>query len=326
MWVTGDLKDQLGISRRKPKKNHKSESALEAAPMFLEQHNRSTSEFSTGHNNYEPASLANTAPPRQMYPDTPPMSETVELLPTGVQYAHVRTNPIDEHSLSPLPVDPRQQQSISPNPSYYSASDLPPSSPLPSPKYQYPSGEVTSTPPSRRTSVAASRTTSVSARGPPQTPMPTTPLPPQPPQPHSPALLVPGPYIPKDSAAYEMQVRSGQSGHVEEGSGGGSNHGHVYPRSASEASYASYATAADEFWAAEDGAGGSVGGHLHPPTQPQLQPQPPTQSQSHPQDGSDTPYPQRQHYLGDDEDDRETVTGHHRPVSEVSTWEGGRAL
>jgi hypothetical protein len=122
-----------------------------------------------------------------------------------------------------------------------------------------------------------------------------------------------------------MQVRSGQSGHVEEGGGGGSNHGHVYPRSASEASYASYATAADEFWAAGDGADGSVGGHSHPPAQPQLQLQP-TQSESHPQDGADPPYPQRQHYLSDDEDDRETVTGHHRPVSEVSTWEGGRAL
>ena len=121
-----------------------------------------------------------------------------------------------------------------------------------------------------------------------------------------------------------MQVRSGQSGHDEEGSGGGSNHGHVYPRAASEASYVSYATAADEFWPAEDGGGGSVGGHSHPPTQ--LQSQLPTQSQPHPQPGADTLYPQRQHYLSGDEDDRETVTGHHRPVSEVSTWEGGRAL
>ena len=277
--------------------------------MFLDQHNRSTSEFSTGNNNYEPASLTNDPTPRQTYLDTPPMSETVELLPTGVQYAQVRTNPIDNNRLSPLPA------AASPNPSYYSASDLPPSSPLPSPKYQYPSGEVTSTPPSRRTSLAASKSTSVSARGPPQNPMPTTPLPPQP---HSPGLLVPGPYVPKEGGAapaYEMQVRSGQSGYVEEGSGGSSQE-HVFQRSASEVSYASYTTAADEFWAAEDG----VSGHYHPPTQP------PTQTQTHPLAEADTLYPQRQHYLSDDEDDRETVTDHHRPVSEVSTWEGGRAL
>jgi len=273
--------------------------------MFLEQHNRSTSEFSTGHNNYEPASLTNNATPQQTYPDTPPMSETVELLPTGVQYATARTNPIDDRRLSPLPVD----QATSPNPSYYSASDLPMSSPLPSPKYQYPSGEVTSTPPSRRASVAASRTASVSARGPPQSPMPTAPLPPQP---QSSALLVPGPYIPKESGSYEMQVRSGQ---IEEGSGQSSD-GHAFVRSASEASYASYATAADEFWAAGDGNGG---GHHHPAQQP------PTPSQSHPQAGTDTLHPQQRHYLSDDEDDRETVTDH-RPVSEVSTWEGGRAL
>ena len=267
--------------------------------MFLEQHNRSTSEFSTGHNNYEPASLANNATPQQTYPDTPPMSETVELLPTGVQFATARTNPVDNRRLSALPVD---QSASSPNPSYYSASDLPLPSPLPSPKYQYPSGEVTSTHPSRRTSVAASRTASMSTRGPPQSPMPTAPLPPQP---QSSALLVPGPYIPKESGSYEMQVRSGQ---IEEGSGQSSD-GHTYVRSASEASYASYETAADEFWAVDDGAAQ----------------QPPTPSQSHPQAGADTLHPQQRHYLSDDEDDRETVTDH-RPVSEVSTWEGGRAL
>jgi len=61
-------------------------------------------------------------------------------------------------------------------------------------------------------------------------------------------------------------------------------------------SYASYATAADEFWAAEEGAGGSVGGQYHQPTS---QPQPSTQTQSHSQGGAETLYPPRQHYLSD---------------------------
>jgi phospholipid-translocating ATPase len=311
MWVMGDLKDQLGLSHRKPKKNHKSQSALEAAPMFREQHSRSISEFSTGDNNYEPAlprSPAINSTLRQTYLDTPPMIETVELPPTGVQYAQV-TNPINDIHLSPLHVDPRQQQA-SPQPSYYSASDLPPSSPLPSPQYRYPTGEVTKTPPSRPTSV--SRVPSVTA---PHSPMPTAPLPPQP------SLLVPGPYTPRDSTGYEMRVRSGQSSYTE--GSGGSSHEHLYRRSASETSHASYATAADDLWIAESdgagaGAGGSVGGH-HQPTQLS------TQSHSHSQ--GTTLYSHQQQHSGDDDDDGETVTDH-RPVSIVSTttWEGGMAL
>jgi len=305
----GDLKDQLGLSHRKPKKNHKSQSALEAAPMFLEQHSRSMSEFSTGDNNYEPA-LPQTPPInstlRQTYLDTPPMFETVELPPTGVQYAQVRANPVSDAHLSPLP-DNRQQQA-SPQPSYYSASDLPPASPQPSPKYRHPTGEITNSPLSRPTSVA-SRVPPVKA---PQGPMPTTAL--SPPQLLTPSLLVPGPYTPGQSSAYEMRVRSG---HLEEGSDG-SSHDHVYRRSASETSYASYATATDDFWTAEDdGAGSSVGGHYHPT-------QPPTQS--HPQGATLYPHQQQHSGGGDDDDDRETVTGH-RPLSGMSsTWEGGRAL
>ena len=52
MWVSGDLKDRLGIRHRKASKNiHASD--LETAPMFREPHARSTSEITLSHV-YEP--------------------------------------------------------------------------------------------------------------------------------------------------------------------------------------------------------------------------------------------------------------------------------
>ena len=232
MWVKGDLKDQLGISHRKSKKNRQMASAMEAAPMFHEQHNRSFSEMSNIHNSYEPAMTNSPIPnltPRQTYLDTPPLPETIELPPRepGVQYAQVRDTVPQPTLLSPPNADQRHLMSVSPQPSYYSVSDLPPASPLPSPKYRYPNGEVTSPPPSRRTSVAASRAGSMRSTAapppPPAGPMPTSPLPPQPlspPQSPNSSLFVPPPSPyggggsggsqMAEAAAYEMQVRSPQ--------------------------------------------------------------------------------------------------------------------
>jgi len=330
MWVKGDLKDQLGISHRKARKNNPTASNLEAAPMFMEQHSRSISDI---HTSYEPAmvnSPAMNSSLRQTYLDTPPMNETIELPPRepDVQYATIRDNPTRDTHLSPLPIDGRNFSS-SPQPSYYSASDLPPASPLPSPKYRYPNGEITSTPPSRRTSIATSRAVSLSARGAPTAPMPIAPLPPQPQQQPQDMLAVPeSPYggiQMSDAAGYEMQVRSQQqyAPSLSPLSQPPSPYGHGHPRAPSEASYVSYATAASEFYTAEDGRGGSSVGHGQPfatsQPHPTLYPQ-----QYHPQQSVYHPSltPERESM----EDDRATITADPRRASTASTWEGGRAL
>jgi phospholipid-translocating ATPase len=77
MWVEGNLKDQLGLKHRKARRNRStSESPLESAPMFRDQHNGSLSELenarypfdSTGHSSPESDVAA-----KMVYP---PMSET----------------------------------------------------------------------------------------------------------------------------------------------------------------------------------------------------------------------------------------------------------
>ncbi|KAF9481771.1 phospholipid-translocating P-type ATPase [Pholiota conissans] len=300
MWVLGDLKDRLGVSHRKAKKNRQMRN-LEAAPMFQEQHSRSVSEFSN--HNYEPAMLNSpatgaTTPLRQTYLDTPPMSENIELPPRepGVQYAQVRTTSspmgMSPSHLSPLPLDARQNMSVSPQPSYYSVSDLPIPSPLPSPKYRYPNGEVTSTPPSRRTSIATSRAVSVSGRGA---------LPPVETMPMSPPPTQTGPLIPaspvgmSEAAAYEMQVRNAQQQqlHQEHPTSYSPSplhppssplpvahlappgtptsfaptsfrhgHGQSSMRAPSQASYVSYGTDAEGYYTADEG---SIAGHQPQP-------------------------------------------------------------
>ncbi|CAA7270411.1 unnamed protein product [Cyclocybe aegerita] len=318
MWVKGDLKDRLGISHRKDKKNKKiSDSNLEAAPMFQDQHNRSMSEFSNPPNGYEPAmdrSPAMEDTPRATYLDTPPMSEAVDLPPREavIQYATVRNDAMDGTRLSPFPPDGRPTHAPSPQPSYYSASDLPPASPLPSPKFKLSNGEVTSTPPSRRTSYAPSRATStgrgVVGRGTVNPYMPSSPVPshPGPDRPNSLLVPQPQPYPrPPIDNAYEMRVRSPPNEDAYAG-----YYGHD-PRAPSAASQASYATAVDEFWTAEDDGGNSPRhptGH-HPPPQGGLHHQ-----------------PQQQQYLVDDSD-QETVMDPRRVSNmTMSTWEGGRAL
>lgn len=220
MWVKGDLKDQLGIRHRRAK--NRNGDTLEAAPMFG--HGRSQSEMSLSNTPYEPAMTSSPGPgnqPRRTDLDTPPLD--ANLSPRGYN---------------------RQNETPA---SYYSVSDIPPPSPLPSPKYRYTDGSITSTPPSRRTSIATTHRTTRAFSPPPLSP---------------PIINVPAshgrstPYDPGD--AYEMDVRNppSMSSH---------SHHHVDRSTASEASYA---TAYDGFHTSDETVVGSPPassvGHLAP--------------------------------------------------------------
>ncbi|KAJ7054208.1 phospholipid-transporting ATPase 1 [Mycena amicta] len=218
MWVKGDLKDQLGLSHRNGKKrrvlDRSSSQEPETAPMFSDQHARSLSELST--HQYEPA---NTSSPGI----TPGMA-------TAIPYSDT-TPPNEEQAqylYAPQPQHQRQVSPTSPRGSYYSVSELPPPSPMPSPKYKLPTGELTSTPPSRRSSVATTRASMRAGRG--TQPMPA-PLSPQSRTLSSPNAL---------QQQFEMQPRSPPPSSYPAPP---SSAGHHSMRSASAASYASFATA-----------------------------------------------------------------------------------
>ncbi|KAJ3992228.1 phospholipid-transporting ATPase 1 [Lentinula boryana] len=335
-WVKGDLKDQLGIGHRKGEsKKDLSANTLEAAPMFHDSHNRSVSEISQ--NPYEPTLTSSPGigglVVRQTYLDTPPLTEIVEetAMTTPGQYAYPTTNDLIPPSTI-LPDGPSRA-------SYYSASDLPPPSPLPSPKYKYSDGTITSTPPSRRSSIATMKTVS-------QTPMVNISLPSIPSQPRSPnsTLMLPGAMgeltrrlsgsgshqTSPSPQSYEMRVRSPPLGNPEPSD---ISHGQ---RSASAASYA---TVNDDYFTAEDGAVSSITHHHHYPVQHSLAYDP-----GHNQSQTLTPY-YNQHHPGqlrvEEESDAQTLRQSQYSqysqydddrrasaasgVSEVS-WQGGRAL
>lgn len=285
--MKGDLKDQLGLQHRNARKGKKSsDHGLEAAPMFHLDHTRSLSEMSSQHD-YQPANTNSPGVETPLQMDTPPIGISVVDLPHTEDVAQYA-------SLSPIP---GQRSPVSPNPSYYSASEIPPSSPLPSPKYRYPDGQVTSTPPSRRASVATTRASTVVSS---QVP---TPLSSQSRLPVS-TLQVPTSTSLKklegEPGAFEMRVR-----------GPAADAQQLHPRSTSEASNVSYATAPDDFWVGDDAAHGNNHGHT-------------------PQPGLTVPSQQRIDLL-DDQDDRATIIGEHnqrhdRQPSDISSWEGGRAL
>lgn len=307
MWVKGDLKDQLGLSHRKVQKNKiMSDSNLEAAPMFVDAHGRSLSDLH--HHNYEPAigdspPYAASSTRQTSYTDTPPMTDIIELLPRelGVQYAQ----PITTSKSSDLQVSPPTNDTPSPKASYYSVTDIPIPSPLPSPKFQLPSGEITTTPPSRRPSIATSRATTTSGRGPPLSPMSTSPLPSQP-IPSSSSLPIPTQMYGSKrasagySGAYEMQSYEEQA------------HGYSSGRTSQTSNSTSFATAED-FWIPEEGASSPNYAYqhtqmLHTPSQ-QLDWFVVEQSQSQA-----------------DEDDRSTIVADSRRGSVSATWEGGQAI
>ena len=250
MWVQGDLKDQLGLKHRKARKtpNTNRMNTLEAAPMFQVQHSRSLSELST-RDQYEPANTSSPPPAqriRRTHLDTPPMRVDDELPIVDITYK--KDSYQETTHLAPYPALQRVGVTPSPQPSYYSASDIPIPSPLPPTQYKYPDGEVTTNPPSRRTSIgtarhAASQETleyveteaiaSSSSQPPPLSPSPTM-------------LHVPGS---SSSNAFELHVMPPPDEYLV---GTAITHGQPHER---ETTTASYTTADDDWISAEDASG-----------------------------------------------------------------------
>lgn len=154
MWVVGDLKDRLGIQHRRGSKRQKTD-RLEFTPMFHEPHTRSVSEVSIlGRNQYEPTltrspGLSSPLPSRMQDTsllDTPPLSKMDDV----ERQTYFVTKPSMEIDTSrDAAGNSRSTQSVSPQPSYYSASDIPEPSPIPGSVYKLTTGEITNSPPPR---------------------------------------------------------------------------------------------------------------------------------------------------------------------------------
>ncbi|EMD32367.1 hypothetical protein CERSUDRAFT_118732 [Gelatoporia subvermispora B] len=120
MWVMGDLKERLGIQHRHDRKKMKGR--LEQAPILHQPHWRSESETSSVQHDFDPAT--HSGPPS---PITPPPTTSLLEKPSastpGVSH---------EDLLAPMA---RLQHNTSPSSlirhSYYSASDIPPPTPVP---------------------------------------------------------------------------------------------------------------------------------------------------------------------------------------------------
>ncbi|KAI9573070.1 hypothetical protein HD554DRAFT_2058642 [Boletus coccyginus] len=139
MWVSGDLKDRLGIRHRKASKNRRV-SDLETAPMFREPHARSTSELTLTHA-YEPTRVAPESDNEKRrggyadaddFPDAdvertiqPPLL-TVGSLSSSSEMADVKNAGL----------------TVSPYVSYYSSSDIPAPSPIPPSLSRFSNGEI----------------------------------------------------------------------------------------------------------------------------------------------------------------------------------------
>ncbi|KAL6302940.1 phospholipid-translocating P-type ATPase [Sparassis latifolia] len=116
MWVMGDLKDRLGIVRRRDLKKHRGD--LEKTPIFQRPHCRSESEISTEE---DPNSI-----PRDRSPSSDGRSPTASLMGRKPQ------NPEEVHLDDRLtPQARRDAASPEYRHSYYSASDIPVPSPIP---------------------------------------------------------------------------------------------------------------------------------------------------------------------------------------------------
>lgn len=149
MWVKGNLKDSLGIRNRieQTVSMDGPSSVIEGTPMFREPHARSTSEVST----YEPGR-------QDTRKDRTPSVQTEKTNGTPLQInatfvassgsTHHLLAPIvttsEDEDMMPRAISPTRtadlaSMSPSPQPSYYSASDIPLPSPLPSPGLRDPS-------------------------------------------------------------------------------------------------------------------------------------------------------------------------------------------
>jgi phospholipid-translocating ATPase len=148
MWVKGNLKDRLGIRTRHKQKVPVDgfSPGLEGTPMFSESHAHSPSEASI----YEPARQRDSG-------DRTPPTQTEKLIGTSLQIsatavassgsshrllAPIVTTSEDEDiptAISATEAGDSVAMSHSPQPSYYSASEIPLPSPLPSPSTHIPS-------------------------------------------------------------------------------------------------------------------------------------------------------------------------------------------
>jgi phospholipid-translocating ATPase len=159
MWVSGDLKDRLGIKHRKSHKN--AGSKLEFTPMFHEPYSRSVSEVSVTHDEYEPRIPGSTSPSKTETLFDPPHSQTGDIemqahtafVITKPSFDADDTTPIATISRDPIRNSNGPPSPNSPHPSYYSVSDIPIPSPPPEPVYRYTTGEIASSPPTRATSL-----------------------------------------------------------------------------------------------------------------------------------------------------------------------------
>ena len=169
MWVSGDLKDRLGIKHRRSNKNKGSK--LEFTPIFHKPHSRSVSEVSTPRDEYEPTmtrspgSAGLMSPPAEEFSwNTPPGRAADTDIEMQAHASYVLTKPSSEvgagdpthipvTSRDPLTGSSKAPDPTSPHPSYYSASDLPPSSPLPEPIYRYTTGEIAGNSPTHNASL-----------------------------------------------------------------------------------------------------------------------------------------------------------------------------
>ncbi|KAI0037154.1 phospholipid-translocating P-type ATPase [Vararia minispora EC-137] len=137
MWVLGDLKERLGIKHRRDKRD-RSSADLEHTPIFQKPHGRSVSEISFNDGGYEPALTRSPgealhAPQLESYLDTPPSTDRT------IVYTSENDSPMTTPPEGGSPNLQYQVMAPSPQPSYYSVSDLPSPSPLPQPIYRHPS-------------------------------------------------------------------------------------------------------------------------------------------------------------------------------------------
>ena len=147
MWVKGDLKRRLGI------KSHRDQqvpvdgslSTSEATPIFREPHVRTISEMSTP-DGYEPAlsySPGDQTPPTEpvQVHDTPPQISAALEDSSSSQHLPITVVDASEEDMTSTAAMTTHAAGLSPSPqpSYYSASDIPVPSPLPSPRFQHPS-------------------------------------------------------------------------------------------------------------------------------------------------------------------------------------------
>ncbi|KAL5521166.1 hypothetical protein ACEPAG_9088 [Sanghuangporus baumii] len=139
MWVKGDLKRRLGIKSSKSEENLEANGESTETRPIRGYHDRSVSSTSRYETGYAPASMHSPGE----YEMTPPQTVGAERSSpedwqqdTGpVQYI-IEGDP-DGPNVLPAGAHPSPGAPASPHPSYYSASDIPPPSPMPEPQYIY---------------------------------------------------------------------------------------------------------------------------------------------------------------------------------------------